>query len=67
MRETFPFLAVLRLLESHGWQLTRVYPPYRIFTKAGELPIWIEVHDRKVEAAYVERTKRILEPESEEG
>ena len=62
-----PFSVILDLLESQGLLLTRIYRPYRIFTKPGHLPIWIPVHDRKVAAVYVKKTQRILESEDEDG
>ena len=62
-----PFSVILGLLESQGWLLTRIYRPYRIFTKPGRLPIWIPVRDRKVAAVYVKKIQRILEAEAEEG
>ena len=61
-----PFAVVLELLESCGWTLTRIYHPYRIFIKPRRLPIWVPVHNMKVEAVYVEKIQRILEAESQE-
>ncbi len=66
MRGQIPFSVILALLESQGWVLSRVYHPYRIFTKPGRLPIWIPVRERKVEAVYVKRIQRILEADAEE-
>jgi hypothetical protein len=62
MERLVPFSEVLELLESHGWELTRIWSPYRVFTKPGadELPILIEVHDRKVRYSDAERIKRHL-------
>lgn len=63
MERPVPFSKVLELLESHGWELTRIWSPYRVFTKPGadELPILIEVHDRTVRQTDVERTRKHLE------
>lgn len=63
MEPTTPFPEVLELLESHGWELARIWSPYRVFMKPGtdELPILIEVHDRRVRRTDVERIKRHLE------
>ena len=63
MEQPVPFSEVLELLESHGWELTRIWSPYRVFTKPGadELPILIEVHDRTVRHTDVERIKKHLE------
>ena len=63
MERSVPFSEVLELLESHGWELVRIWSPYRVFTKPGadELPILSEVHDRIVRRTDVERIKRHLE------
>lgn len=55
------FEEVLDLLESHGWRLQKVWNPYRVFVKEGELPILIPVHNRKVDIEYVQKIKKILE------
>jgi hypothetical protein len=62
MERLVPFSEVLELLESHGWELVRIWIPYRVFTKPGsdELPILIEVHDRTVRRTDVERIKKHL-------
>ena len=59
-----PFSVILELLESHGWKLQRIVPPYRIFTKGRELPILIPVQDRMVSAIYVYKIEKILRAES---
>jgi hypothetical protein len=63
MEQPVPFSEVLELLKAHGWELTRIWSPYRVFTKprADELPILIEVHDRMVRRTDVERIKKQLE------
>ena len=63
MENAVPFSEVIDLLESYGWELTRIWNPYRVFTKPGtdELPILIEVQDRMVRRSDVERIKRQLE------
>ena len=63
MESRIPFSAVVDLLETNGWELTRIWNPYRVFTKPGsdELPILIEVHDRMVRHSDVERIKKHVE------
>lgn len=46
--ESVPFRIVLELLESQGWTLQRIDPPYRVFLKENELPILVEVNDGMV-------------------
>ncbi len=62
MEDLIPFASVVELLESYGWQLSRVWSPYRVFTKPGstELPILVEVHNRMVKGSDVERIKEQL-------
>ncbi len=63
MESHVPFSEVVDLLETNGWELTRIWNPYRVFTKPGsdELPILIEVHDRMVRHSDVERIKKHVE------
>ncbi len=63
-----PFSSVLSILQEHGWEMTGIWKPYRVFTKGNELPIMIPVHNKKVDAEYVQRIKEILglEEESDE-
>ena len=60
MEDLVPFSDVIELLESCGWQLSRIWNPYRVFTKPGSstLPILVEVHDRMVKRGDVERIKK---------
>lgn len=62
MEDLASFSEVIELLESHGWELTRIWNPYRVFMKPGsdELPILIEVQDRMVKGGDVERIKKQL-------
>jgi hypothetical protein len=59
------FEEVLKLFESHGWKLQKIYEPYRVFVKQGELPWLIPVHDKKVDAEYVKKFKEFLEERGE--
>lgn len=63
MESRIPFSEVVDLPEANGWELTRIWNPYRVFTKPGsdELPILIEVHDRMVRQSDVERIKKYVE------
>jgi hypothetical protein len=65
MSREVEFEEVLRLFESHGWKLQKIYEPYRVFIKQGELPWLIPVHDRKVDAEYVEKFKQFLKDRGE--
>jgi len=58
MTEPVGFEEVLGLFESHGWKLQRIWEPYRVFVKEGELPWLIPVHNRKVAVEYVEKFKK---------
>lgn len=63
MESRIPFSEVVDLPEANGWELTRIWNPYRVFTKPGsdELPILIEVHDRMVRQSDVKRIKKYVE------
>ena len=61
MVDNVGFKEVLELFESHGWKLQRIYEPYRVFVKQGELPWLIPVHDKKVDVEYVKKFKEFLE------
>jgi hypothetical protein len=65
MTELVGFEEVLRLFESHGWKLQRIWQPYRVFVKEGELPWLIPVHNRKVALDYVEKFKKFLKERGE--
>jgi len=60
-----PFTELLDLLEKHGWELHRIDPPYRVFVKAGRLPIVFPVHNKKVHAKYVAKIDHILASEED--
>jgi hypothetical protein len=53
MTESAPFDEVLELFESRGWRLQKIWEPYRVFMKEGELPFLIPVHSQKVSVEYV--------------
>ena len=55
----------MKLFESHGWKLQKIYEPYRVFVKHGELPWLIPVHDKKVDVEYVKKFKEFLEERGE--
>ena len=59
------FEEVLKLFETHGWKLKKIYEPYRVFVKQGELPWLIPVHNRKVDSEYVKKFKEFLEDRGE--
>ena len=57
MAEEVAFSEVLTLFESRGWKLQRIWEPYRVFMKPGELPFLIPVHGQKVDIEYVNKIK----------
>jgi hypothetical protein len=62
MSKNVKFQEVLRLFESHGWKLKKIWEPYRVFTKDGEpLPFLIPVHNQEVDIKYVEKIKEYFE------
>lgn len=65
MDENVGFEQVLKLFESHGWKLKKIYEPYRVFSKEGQLPWLIPVHDKKVDIEYVQKFKKFLESQDQ--
>ena len=65
MKDHVGFEEVLELFESRGWKLQKIYEPYRVFVKKGELPWLIPVHNKKVDAEYVKKFKEFLEERGE--
>lgn len=64
--ESVDFHQVLVLFESNGWKLQKIYEPYRVFVRGkDELPWLIPVHDKKVDAVYVEKFKDFLKERGE--
>ncbi len=55
MAESVPFAEILGLFESRGWRLQKIWEPYRVFMKEGELPFLIPVYGRKVSVEYVSK------------
>ena len=62
---TYLFEDVLELFEANGWVLQKIYEPYRVFIKKGELPWLIPVHDKKVDAEYVKKFREFLKERGE--
>jgi predicted RNA binding protein YcfA (HicA-like mRNA interferase family) len=55
------FAEVKRLLESHGWTLSRISSSHHIFTKPGEAHHFsIPVHNQKVKHGYLKDIKKRL-------
>jgi len=65
MKDHVGFQEVLELFESHGWKLQKIYEPYRVFFREGELPWLIPVRNRKVDAEYVKKFKEFLKERGE--
>jgi len=66
MADSVPFAEVLELFESRGWRLQRIWEPYRVFMKEGELPFLVPVHGQKVSVEYVDKVEALFR-EREEG
>ena len=66
MAQNVDFEEVLKLFESYGWELQKIYEPYRVFVRRKEeLPWLIPVHKKKVDAEYVKKFKDFLEGRGE--
>ena len=65
MAQGVDFEEVLEFFETHGWKLQKIYEPYRVFVKKGELPWLIPVRNGRVDAEYVKKFKEFLEERGE--
>jgi hypothetical protein len=65
MAQEVDFEEILEFFETHGWELQKIYEPYRVVFKQGELPWLISVHDKKVDSEYVKKFKEFLEGRGE--
>jgi predicted RNA binding protein YcfA (HicA-like mRNA interferase family) len=63
MANEIRFSLVRKILEEHGWALTRIAGSHHVFTKADNLPISIPVHRGRVKAIYVRKVERIIAEE----
>ncbi len=63
MHHRIPFEAVLTVMQSYGWTLTRVWQPYRVFTKPDRLPILVRVEEKSVDADDFARIQQALRKE----
>jgi hypothetical protein len=66
MTNEVDFEDVLDLFKSYGWQLKKIYEPYRVFTKEGQLPWLIPVRNRKVNIEYVQKFRNFIQKQNEE-
>lgn len=57
MAESLPFAEIF---ESRGWRLQKIWEPYRVFMKEGELPFLIPVHGQKVSVEYVSKIEALF-------
>ena len=55
------FSYLKKILERHGWSLTRISGSHHVFTKPGNLPISVPVHGGRVKAVYVRKIEKTLE------
>jgi hypothetical protein len=61
MAKDSDFAEVLKLFEKNGWVLQRIWTPYRVFMKEGELPFLIRVYEGKVNDEYVKKINDYFE------
>jgi hypothetical protein len=66
MAESVPFAEALELFESRGWRLQKIWEPYRVFAKEGELPFLVPVRGQKVSVEYVDKIEAFFR-QREEG
>lgn len=59
--EWIEYSTVRDLLESNGWTLQRTWPPFHCWTKGENLPILVEITDKKVRATDVQRIREAIE------
>ncbi len=57
---TASFQDVRSLLEMYGWTHDRTTGSHLTFTKAGEYPITVPVHDKRVKRFYLDKICREL-------
>jgi hypothetical protein len=67
MAESVSFAEILELFESRGWRLQKIWEPYRVFMKEGELPFLIPVHGQKVSAEYVSKIEAFFREKDREA
>jgi hypothetical protein len=60
MADSVLFAEVLGLFESRGWRLQKIWEPYRVFMKEGELPFLIPVRGQKVSVEYVDKIEALF-------
>ena len=57
------FAEVRKLLETHGWTLSRIRGSHHVFTKPGAGAVPIPVHHNQVKAAYVRKIQKLIAEE----
>lgn len=62
-RDVVPFERVLELLESHGYRLSRIIKPFRVFMKPGRMSITIPVVNGSIRNCYVDKIKEVISNE----
>ena len=55
------FRTIRRLIEQHGWALTRINGSHHIFTGPGRQPISVPVHKGKVKDVYRRQILKAIE------
>jgi hypothetical protein len=67
MADSVPFEQVLELFESRGWRLQKIWEPYRVFMKPGELPFLIPVEGQKVSVEYVRKIEAFFREQDKDN
>jgi len=65
MHKGSDFEEILLLFEKNGWMLQKIWSPYRVFIKEGELPWLIPVCEGKVDYEYLKKIKAYFENRQE--
>lgn len=65
MSDTVPFRDLRRLLESRGWELTRINGSHHIFRGPGGSVLSIPVHKGQVKRVYRRKIEKALEQSSD--
>jgi predicted RNA binding protein YcfA (HicA-like mRNA interferase family) len=61
MPSDVPFRDLRRLLEHHGWELSRVKGSHHHFRGKGREPIGFPVHKGRVKAVYARQVEQAIE------
>lgn len=62
-----PIRAHLLMFRQERRRLQKIWEPYRVFTKEGELPFLIPVHGQKVSVEYVVKIEAFFREEDRDA